>query len=240
MNLFEHEVRIAAFFRRFNVPINVNGLERAFVAEMVVYAYAAPGQHGDFAFIEQLHRPRVANQRWNVAADVLCAVGQPDDKRRILARAVERIRRFSVQNAQCVAAFEHCLRAQNGREHVAVVKRMQQMGDYLRVCFGYEHAALRLQLSAQLLVVLDDAVVDDCDMPFHVRVRMGVDVVWFAVGCPARVTDADGAGQGIRCHPRGKVRQPSLRLAQPNDAAVHDRNARAVIAAVLQSGKSVQ
>ena len=175
----------------------MNGLERTFVAEMVVYAYTAPGQHGDFAFIKQLHRPRVANQRWNVAADVLCAVGQPDDKRRILARAVERIRRFGVQDAQCVAAFKHRLRAQNGREHVAVVKRMQQMGDYLRVRFGYEHAALRLQLSAQLLVVLDDAVVDDGDMPFHVRVRMGVDVVWFAVGCPARVTDADGAGQGI-------------------------------------------
>lgn len=109
VNLLEHEVRIAAFFCCFHVPINVNGLERAFVAEMVVYAYATPGQHGDFAFIEQLHRPRVANQRRNVAADVLCAVGQPDDKRRILARAVERIRRFGVQDAQCVAAFEHCL-----------------------------------------------------------------------------------------------------------------------------------
>lgn len=109
MNLLEHEVRIAAFFCCFHVPINVNGLERTFVAEMVVHAYAAPGQHGDFAFIEQLHRPRVTNQRWNVAADVLCAVGQPNDKRGILARAVERIRRFGVQDAQRVAAFEHRL-----------------------------------------------------------------------------------------------------------------------------------
>ena len=58
-----------------------------------------------------------------------------------------------------------------------------------------ELMTLRLQLSAQLGEVLDDAVVHDVDLALAVGVRVRVDVRRLAMGGPASVPDAEMAGR---------------------------------------------
>src|SRR5262249_9160457 len=98
--------------------------------------------------------------------------------------------------------------------------------------------ALGLQLSVQLTVVLDDAVVDDGHPLGAVQVRMGVAVVRRAVGGPPGVPDTGRAGN----------RQPGQLLVQVLDPPgllgrlqlfPDDGHAGRVVAAVLQPAQSL-
>ena len=90
------------------------------------------------------------------------------------------------------------------------------MGDHLGVGLGAEHGALLFELVAQLAEILDDAVVDDGE-PVG-RVRMGVVLGRLAVGRPAGVADADGAGERLAREPRFEIAQLALGAAARRDA----------------------
>ena len=70
------------------------------------------------------------------------------------------------------------------------------MGDDLGVGLGDELVAPGDEGVLQREVVFDDAVVDDDEGAGAVAVRVGVFFGGAAVGCPARVTDAEGAVDG--------------------------------------------
>ena len=108
-----------------------------------------------------------------------------------------------------------------------------EVGHDLRVGLGLERDPVGLQLGLQLAVVLDDAVVDDRE-PVG-GVRMGVGLVRLAVRRPARVADADRAGQR-------RLRQLELEVAQLAFGApaleapvLQGGDARRVVAAVLEA-----
>ena len=65
---------------------------------------------------------------------------------------------------------------------------LRQQGDRFSVGIGRELNALCGHLGAQFTEVFDNAVVHDCNVASHVRVR--VVLVWRAVGGPAGVPDA--------------------------------------------------
>ena len=73
---------------------------------------------------------------------------------------------------------------------------MDAVRDDLGVGLGAELVAVPQQLRAQLLVVLDDAVVDDRDAVAR-DVRVGVALARHAVRRPARVRDAEVAVRGV-------------------------------------------
>src|SRR5262249_16129040 len=79
------------------------------------------------------------------------------------------------------------------------------MGDDLGIGIGAERRAGFLQLLAQLAEILDDAVVDDGEAlgGMWVRVIFGRSTV----GSPARVADADRAGERL-------AREPGFEIAQ--------------------------
>lgn len=76
--------------------------------------------------------------------------------------------------------------------------RTDELGEDLGVGVGGERCPVGDQAPAQLVGVLDDAVVHDRDVPRAVEVRVGVGVVGFAVGGPAGVGDAGGALEALR------------------------------------------
>src|SRR5207248_2067492 len=82
-----------------------------------------------------------------------------------------------------------------------------------------------------LLVVLDDAVVHHRDAAAHVR--MGVALGGHAVRRPARVADADVAGEPSLERKPGE-RSDAAAAAQALHAAVDHRDARRVVAAVFE------
>ena len=83
---------------------------------------------------------------------------------------------------------------------------------------------LRLQLFAQLLEILDDAVVHDRDLVG--RVRMRVHFVRPAVGRPAGVADAAVAGERLAREALFEVFQFAFGAAARQVAAFQRRNAR--------------
>ena len=106
--------------------------------------------------------------------------------------------------------------------------------DHLGVGLGGELVTAPLELVAQLLVVLDDAVVDD-RQAVERDMRMGVALARDAVGGPAGVGDADLAAGGRLLE--GLLEHPHLAdRAQAGEVlrAVQDRQAGRVVAAVLQ------
>jgi hypothetical protein len=105
--------------------------------------------------------------------------------------------------------------------------------DELGVGVARDLGAALLEAGAQREVVLDDAVVDDDDRSRDVRMR--VHLGWPPVGRPARVTDADAAGQRSGRELRLEVPQLADRTDDLDVTAldVH-RHARGVVAAVLE------
>ena len=106
------------------------------------------------------------------------------------------------------------------------------MGDDLGVGLGHEFRAAPGKLGAQLVEVLDDAVVHDGDAIGRVRMRIGL--VRSAVGRPAGMADADRAEQRLALEPLLEI--PELALGTPSgQMAVLERgDARGIIAAIFE------
>ena len=93
------------------------------------------------------------------------------------------------------------------------------------------------QLLAELLEVVDDAVVDHGNPPGAVALRVGVDLGRLTVGGPAGMPDA---GRAVQRRQRfGQRLDPDGVLADL-DAVVQDGDAAGIIAAVLQLAEAVE
>ena len=100
--------------------------------------------------------------------------------------------------------------------------------------------AFVLQLIAKLLVVLDDAVVDENDAAALVGVRMGVFAGHRSVGSPARVADPAVAMNRLVDDQLGEVLDATDRLADLEGAVVAEGNTGRIVAAVFQTAQPVQ
>ena len=143
------------------------------------------------------------------------------------------------------------VRRPHGLHQVALVERADELRDRLGVGLRREALAAGLEGFAQRPVILDDPVEHDLDAPARVLVRMRVVLAHAAVRRPAGVPDArrglgaHGAGRagqgrralGDRGAQAGQVAHRADALEAP-DAV--QRDARGVIAAVLQGGQAVQ
>jgi hypothetical protein len=99
------------------------------------------------------------------------------------------------------------------------------------------------QFRAQRRVVLDDPVVDDGDLSGSVAVGVRVAVGGAAVGGPARVAEAGAAGEAgarVTVESGFQVGQPAgLTTHGQPAAAVEERDARGVVAAVLHPAQRI-
>jgi hypothetical protein len=119
-----------------------------------------------------------------------------------------------------------------GRGHM----KMDAMGDDFGVGLRREHIAQAFEVRPQGLVILDDAVVHDRDA-IAGNVRMGIVGGRYPVGRPARVSNADMAGDrgGVECFLQ------NLHLADGTQARhmtpLDHGDACGIVAAVLQAAQ---
>ena len=142
-----------------------------------------------------------------VGTEVHFAVTVPDRERRALARADEEIVLAREQKGERERTAQPRQRSRHGFRRRAAVLHLprDQMGDHLGIGIGAERRARFLQLLAELAEILDDAVVDDGEALGSMRVR-----VMFGrstVSRPARVADADRAGERL-------AREPGFEIAK--------------------------
>ncbi len=185
-----------------------------------------------------------AGQRQRVGREIVAVGAAADDQRRALARADHAVRLLGAEHGDGVGAFQAAHGLLHGGVQVAVVQVVHQVGDDFGVGLALEHVAGGLQFRAQVVVVLDDAVVHQRDAR-RALVRageMGMRVVRQrrAVGGPAGVGDA---GQALDAVLRGLRRQfgDPLGAAHPLQpgARVHG-HAAGVVAPVFQPAQAFE
>ena len=196
-DLLEHEVGIAALFRSVHLPVHMVVLLFHRAQLTVVYPDAAAGQNGQLPVVHIGDVPGVADQGRHVGGDEVLPIAEAQQQGGVLPGGHQPVGIVGADNAQGIGPVHRVQQAVHGLKEVAAVAVVivQQLGHHLRVRLGLEHIALLLQLLLQGDEVFDDAVVDHGELAALAHMGMGVDVVGLAVGGPAGVSDAQGAGQ---------------------------------------------
>ena len=158
-----------------------------------------------------------------------------------MARADEPVGLAPVEHRDGIGAVGLAQGGPHGIGDVARVGLLHEVGEHLGVGLGAEAVATREEPVAEVPEVLDDAVVDDRHVARAVDVGMGVEVVGPAVGRPAGVGEADGRlGRGVEQR-RPEVGELARALLHEQLARRgHERDARRVVAPVLQAREAVE
>ncbi len=201
----------------------------------------ARAHDGQFAVVEVHDLARVADHGRDVGRGEHLLLADAEDDRAAVARHDDHAGQLAVHNRDAVRADDLVQRAAHRVLEAQARGRLRgdQVHEDFGVGLGGEGHAVRLELGAQVVGVLDDAVVHDREPPglAHVRVRVGV--ARLAVGGPAGVADSGRAAEAGR-DGRGELGDPPLLLADPEIRLADDRQAGRVIAAVLEPGQPVQ
>ena len=170
--------------------------------------------HRPVAVLQIGDAPGQRRQRQRVGADEHLVLAEAHRERRAVLgadrSAPDGRRRSSPARRRPPAGGTRRRRRSTG-VHAALQVQIDQLRHRFGVGLGGEFLARRLQLRAQLGVVLDDAVVHDGDARGAVRMRVALGRR--AVRRPAGVADAGGAGQR-RARPARAARLPSLPSAR--------------------------
>ena len=112
-----------------------------------------------------------------------------------------------------------------------------------------EHLGVGLRLEGETLpgeerlhgfVVLDDSVMDEDESPVAAAVRMGVGLGHAAVGCPARMTNAGGAGEPVPGGFADQALHPAQLPGDDEPAILGNAEAGGVIAAIFEPLQSFE
>lgn len=196
---------------------------------------------GHLAVVEGDDLAGVGDQRGDVRGDEHLLLADAQDHRGAVAGDDDAVGEVGVHDGDAVRALDLL----DGLADLVLqglgLGAGDQVDDDLGVGLRDEDGALGLELHAQLGSVVDDAVVDDGDLVLGVEVRVRVDVARRAVGGPAGVGDAGGAGEALG--------DAGLQLADATLGldhleggglrAVHD-DARGVVPAVLKALQTLQ
>ncbi len=197
-DLLVHEELEAALLGGVGVPVDVEGAEVGGPAAERADVVALGGDRHELVLAELDGLPGVRDERGDVAGDEHLAVADADHQRRVAAGRDQLAGGVGVHRDQRERAVQPSADGgHRGRQvtRLRVVLGGQQVRDDLGVGVAGQLDAGALQCSSQRREVLDDAVVDDRDPAGDVPVRVRVAVGGAAVGGPAGVSDAGGAGQ---------------------------------------------
>ena len=112
------------------------------------------------------------------------------------------------------------------------------MRHHLGIGIGGEFLAERTEFLAQFLEILDDAVVDDGDLVGRMRVRVVLGRP--PMGRPARMADADRAGERLLLQDGAEIAELSFRAAAVDPAILQRRDAGGIVAAIFEALQAVE
>ena len=197
------------------------------------------GQHRAVAVLQIGDRVGEGRQRDGVGAEIHLALAVADGERRSLPRADHQVVLAGEDDGERERALQP-LQGGLGRldRRQALIQIVgDEMQHRLGVGLGLEHVALGGELVAQLLEVLDDAVVHDGDALVHVR--MGVALDRLAVRRPARVAEAGVALQRMVGEPQLEVLELALGAPAVEMAVLDGGDAGRIIAAIFEPPQGV-
>ena len=242
-NLLEHEVVIAALFRGVHIPVNMVMLLLHRPHQTVVHTDAAGTQNSHFPVVHVGNITGMTDQRRHIGGNEAAVFTVTQQQRCILAGGNHAVGVVSAYDTQCVSALHRVEHPRHGFKKVLTVGIVivQQLCHHFRIRFGVEGVTLCHQLSFQLGIVFDDAVVHHGDLAALADMGMGIDIVGLAVGCPTGMADTQYAGQVSPC--MGQVTehlQPAAGFLHAQAVFTAHGNACRVVTAVLQTAQPIE
>ena len=185
---------------------------------------------------------RVLEDRRRIGSDEHLALADAHHERaRTAAREDQAVGRVGREHAEGEGPAQVAQRAPDGSRQVAFVVVFDQVREDLGIGLAAEAMPGGDQPLAQRRVVLDDAVMHHGDAPRAVEVRMRVGVGRPAVRRPARVPQSRAAAEHLDLEALGQTLELALGFTSGEHAlGVDHRDARAVVAPILQAAQRVQ
>ena len=241
-DFLEHEVAVAALLGRLHVPLD--GLDLARDGRKIFKPHdfvACRGCADNFAVFKKEHLARVGQKGGNVRGNEVFAGADAENERSGHARGIERIGFVLAHEADGIGAVGL---PEGGGKGLKEIRRslpalLNQIDENFGIRFGVEDIALAQQIVLDLLVVLDNAVMDNGNIAAVGGMGVGVAFGRDAVRCPAGMPHGRGRhGDGTQ----GQLFFQSGQFAQgPRDmqfVALHIGHARGIIAAILQTAQT--
>ena len=232
-----HEVAVVAFLDPVGLGDDALALARDRVAVDVADRGALAGQHRPVALLQIGDLLGEGGEREGVRAQIGLALAEADGQGRTVAGADEEI----VVAGEDEAEGEGTAQARQGGGHglhraqALVHLGADELGHDLRVGLALEAHAAGLQLGLQLAEILDDAVMDD-GQPRR-GMGVGIGLVRPAMGGPAGMADADGAGQRLVAQPEFEVGELALGAAAIQPAIGQGGDAGRIVAAIFEAAQ---
>ena len=234
IDFLEHEVFEAAFFSRFGIPVDF----KDFLGNGFAFEVRDPDiifhDDGDFPIIHDIRLAGIAEDGRDIRGDVVFALAETDDERIILLAANDLIRFKFAHEDQRIRTAQTAQDFADRAGEIPVVHVGAQVGDDFRIRFRLEVIPFLEEFFLQFHVVFDDAVVDDGEITFFIRMGMGVDIRRTAMSCPTGMADADRADDRMSLYGFSQVDQTACLFADSNGAVMIDGDTGRIITAVFQ------
>ena len=230
---------VAALLGRGHVPGDV--AQFLFLGSQGGRVHDLPGAGVDahhLPIVEENHFAGVGQKGRDVRGQEVLAHAHAQDQGRMLARGVEHPRVVPADHDHGVGAFDP---GQGGGERLGqraffLEIQAQKLGQHLGVGLGHAADAGLGQLFFDLLIILDDAVVDQGDGPGGVEMGMGVFLGGQPVGGPAGVAHARGGQVDVLGGELGfQIAELALGLDGNEVLALQKGHASGVVAPVFQA-----
>ena len=239
VNFLEHEMRIAALFRRFRRPRHLLHLLGNGKTVRAQDLHPIRLYDRDFPIGQDINPPRARDNRRDIRRDEIFTLAQPDDERIVLLRADNRVRMLAIQEKKRVRPRDIRQKFPHRFQEIARIQLFHQMRNHLGIRFRLEDMTLGKQHLLDFHVIFDDTVVDNHEMIVAIPVRMRILIARPSVRRPARVPDADMPRKRRRQKCRLQIRQTAFFFHNPNAAFFIHRNPGRIISAILQAPKPV-
>ena len=238
-DFLEHEVRVPVALDRLGVHRDGRRAPPDRAPIQPLNARLAASQNGDVPFFEHDRLEAASEQRRDVGREKRFVVAEAQHQRRpAAAHGDEHVGTIFGDARDGERAFQLLDRSRDGLDQIAAglsAMRLDEVRDDLGVGLRPERVPLRRQRRAKLLVVLDNAVVDDGQAVVAIDVRMRVHFAGTAMRRPARVRNPQRAGRRADLRElRLEVRDLAEGLADLQAVAVDRRHARGIVSAVLE------
>ncbi len=195
----------------------------------------------NLAVLDQLNLARLLEERCNRRRQKHLAFPDADDERALTAGAHEEIRMVVMDHDEGEVSLEQAIHGAHGLQEIAFVGVLDQVHDHFRISLGAEPMAVGFERFLELTIVLDDSVQHNRE-PAVLAPRQWVRVLLVdgAVGRPARVSETVIRSGAVRAGGIFQELEVANRAHVFEAADLAQRDARRVVAAVLEALEAVE
>ena len=197
VNLFQHEMLIAALFSCLCIPINLKYLLGYRLTTTVGNPNRILLYYSNFTIVNNIGTTSAGNNSRNIRSNKVLSLTQANNQRIILLGANQGIRIMLGHENDRIGTLNLLQNLANSILEITIISLFQQMRQHLSISFGLEYMALLNQLLLKHQIVLNNTIVYYRKIPSAVSMRMRIQIRWSTMSRPTGVTNTNAAYRHI-------------------------------------------